>query len=95
MNWKQIDDYHMRSGYGHGNYYVSKAFVLGQPKYTLWTVKREVNADQTVTYTDVRLGTFADLPSAQRLATRLSTGVMADGELGSIGSDRVRADASG
>lgn len=95
MHWRQVDRYHMRSGYGHGNYYISKAFVSGVPKYILWTVRRDVAEDQTVTYTDIRLGVFADLASAQRMATRLSTGVMADSGLGSAGADCVGATAGG
>ena len=36
MDWRRVDDYHMRSGFGKGQFYISKGYVAGAARYLLW-----------------------------------------------------------
>ena len=98
MDWKQIDPYHMRSGFGHGSYYIAKASVKGVARHLLSSVRRTVNDDQTATYTDVIHGAFDSEDDAKRAAEQMVGLDDADGSSDGVRDpvrDRVGANAGG
>ena len=86
MDWKQVDAYYMRSGFGHGNFHIAKAFVAGDAKYSLWSAPRTLH------------GIFPTAVAAKRAAESL-VGLDVDRadacNPGGAGRDCVGADASG
>jgi hypothetical protein len=86
MDWKQVDAYYMRSGFGHGNFYIAKAFVAGDAKYSLWSAPRTLH------------GIFPTAAAAKRAAESLVGVLAAGGDGAGAGcavGDGVAADASG
>ena len=83
MNWRQIDEYHMRSGFGKGNWYIAKAFVGGVARYLLW--QRPL----------ILHGSYDSADAAKQTAVGLAA-ANPDSDIVDSGSgDRVAADAGG
>jgi hypothetical protein len=81
MDWRRVDEYHMRSGFGKGNFYIAKAFVGGVARYSLWQRPLTLH------------GTYDSAAEAKQAALGLAAADADSERVGGAGRDCVGPDA--